>query len=548
MPSIVWQYSRIAKQYIQFCEAIQDLEVGSPMRVAMAGFLHETNTFAPEPADMAAFKAGGGYVPMVGGPEMIDAFQDVNLGMTGALKVAGDSGWDVVPVLWAGAIPSAPVTQDAFDTILGEILDELRAAGPLDGVFLDLHGAMVATHHDDGEGEIARQVRALVGPDVPIAAALDLHGNISEEFVNTVDVLAGFRTYPHIDMADTGAAAARLLDLVMQTGTRPAKAFRRMSYLVPIPFQTTDMQPAKGLYENLTEVEAQGALSASLFMGFPAADIADCGPTAVAYAETQAAADAAADAVADAYAAAESEFDNDTFTPDAAVAYAVRAAEGAGQGPVVIADTQDNPGAGGVSATTGMLRALIDADAQDAAIGLIVDPHSAAQAHELGEGARAVFRIGGHPGLPDDSPVEVEAVVEVLSEGKVKATGPYYGGTMLDLGPSVCLRIGGVRVAVTTRIAQMADREMFRFVGIAPETQKIVVVKSSTHFRADFTPSAREIIVARAPGPMPFDPAELPFTRLREGLRLSPNGPVFGAARAAAARPDTGGSTGGVQI
>ena len=150
------------------------------MRVAMAGFLHETNTFAPEPADMAAFKAGGGYVPMVGGPAMIDAFQDVNLGMTGALKVAGDSDWDVVPVLWAGAIPSAPVTQDAFDTILGEILDELRAAGPLDGVFLDLHGAMVATHHDDGEGEIARQVRALVGPDVPIAAALDLHGNISE--------------------------------------------------------------------------------------------------------------------------------------------------------------------------------------------------------------------------------------------------------------------------------------------------------------------------------------------------------------------------------
>ena len=237
------------------------------MRVAMAGFLHETNTFAPEPADMAAFKAGGGYVPMVGGPAMIDAFQEVNLGMTGALKVAGDSGWDVVPVLWAGAIPSAPVTQDAFDTILGEILDGLRAAGPLDGVFLDLHGAMVATHHDDGEGEIARQVRALVGPDVPIAAALDLHGNISEEFVNTVDVLAGFRTYPHIDMADTGAAAARLLDHVMQTGTRPAKAFRRMSYLVPIPFQTTDMQPAKGLYENLTEVEAQGALSASLFMG-----------------------------------------------------------------------------------------------------------------------------------------------------------------------------------------------------------------------------------------------------------------------------------------
>lgn len=202
-----------------------------------------------------------------------------------------------------------------------------------------------------------------------------------------------------------------------------------------------------------------------------------------------------------------------------------------GQGPVVIADTQDNPGAGGVSATTGLLRALIKAKAQDAAIGLIVDPETAAEAHAAGEGTTAQFSLGGHPGVPGDAPVSVTALVETLSDGKVHATGPYYGGTQIDLGPSACLKIGGVRVVVTSRIAQMADREMFRFVGIQPEEMRILVVKSSTHFRADFAPVARDILVALAPGPMPFEPSDLPFTKLRRGLRLGPNGPVFGEAK-----------------
>jgi microcystin degradation protein MlrC len=334
-------------------------------------------------------------------------------------------------------------------------------------------------------------------------------------------------------MADTGARAAHLLGRMMGGAPRPARAFRRMSYLVPIPFQSTDLEPARRLYAALGR-------DASLFMGFPAADIADCGPTAVAYGDTQADADRAADAIAAAYEAAESEFAGPTHDAPGAVAAATELARGPGRGPVVIADTQDNPGAGGVSATTGLLRALIDAQAQDAALGLIVDPDTARRAHELGAGARGAFRIGGHPGVPDDAPLDTDAVVETVSDGLLHATGPYYGGARLDMGPSACLRIGGVRVVVTSRIAQMADREMFRFAGVVPEDQTILVVKSSTHFRADFAGIARAILVARSPGPMPFDPADLPFTRLRRDLRLSPNGPTFGALRVTAARPCPG--------
>jgi microcystin degradation protein MlrC len=517
---------------------------GSGMRVAFAGFLHETNTFAPHPADLEAFQRGGGYVPMVRGEAMLAAFKEVNLGMAGALRVGQAQGWDIVPILWAGAIPSAHVSRDAFEMIAHEIVEGVRNAGPLDGVFLDLHGAMVAEHIDDGEGELLRRLRAVVGPDLPIATALDLHGNISAEFVSNVDLLVGFRTYPHVDMAETGAKAAQHLDRIMRTGLRPAKAFRQMSYLVPIPFQSTELSPGQALYENVAACEADGALSASLFMGFPAADIPDCGPVAVAYGETQEAADKAADKLAAAYEAAAPDFlKNEAFEPDAAVAEALTRAAKAGRGPVIIADTQDNPGAGGISATMGMLRALVKAGAKAAAIGLIVDPAAAAAAHRAGVGAEINVTLGGHASVAGDTPFQTAATVMHLSDGGLRATGPYYGGTELNLGPSACLRIAGVDVVVTSRIAQMADREMFRFVGVVPEEMDLLVVKSSTHFRADFAPIARDILVACAPGPMPLNPADLPFTRLRAGLRLSPDGPRFGADGAQAAPPDHGSVT-----
>lgn len=501
-------------------------EEDRPVRIAVAGFLHETNTFAPTPADLASFVAGGGYIPLSRGEALPVAAAGVNLGISGALSVAGRRGWDLVPVLWAGAIPSAAVTRDAYELIAGEIVEGLAGAGSLDGIFLDLHGAMVAEHVDDGEGELVRRIRAAVGPDVPIVAALDLHGNLSERFVEAVDIAVGFRTYPHVDMAETGARAAELLHRLACGDACPAKAFRHLPYLVPIPWQSTDLEPGATLYADLAVREAEGAIGASLFMGFPAADVPDCGPVALAYGGTQALADRAADRIAADYAAAEHRFAGPVFTAAAAVDEAARLA--GPDGPVILADTQDNPGAGGVSSTVGLLRAMIDAGVRDAALGLIVDPDSAARAHRAGAGATARFHLGGHAALAvGGEALDVEAVVEVLHDGPVHLTGPYYGGTRIDFGPSACLRIDGVRVVVTSAVAQMADREMFRFVGIVPEDMTMLAVKSSTHFRADFAPIACAILIVLSPGPMPFDPAELAFTRLRPGLRLSPGGPAF---------------------
>jgi microcystin degradation protein MlrC len=495
-------------------------------RVALAGFLHETNTFAPTKARMADFVQGGGYMPIARGADVITQGKGINLGIGGAVAFGESAGWDMVPVLWAGAIPSAHVCKTAYESITDEIISGILAAGPLDGIFLDLHGAMVAEHEDDGEGRLLMRLRAAVGADVPIACALDLHGNVTRDMVDAADVLVAFRTYPHVDMAKTGTRAAAQLDALMARGAPFAKAFRRLPFLVPIAWQSTRAEPGRAIYDLVTQLEGGDVASTSFFFGFPAADFPGCGPTVVCYGETQAAADTAADTVERAVLDAEPDLAGTTYEPDAGVIEAMRIAQTATR-PVVLADTQDNPGAGGDSNTTGMLRALVRQGAQRAALGNMVDPKAAAAAHAAGVGAQIDIALGGFSNVPGDAPYRARFTVETLSDGKLVADGPFYGGAHLDMGPSACLRTGDVRVVVTTNKAQMADQEMYRFVGIDPAAQAILVNKSSVHFRADFDAIAETILTCTAPGPMPVSPASLPFRNLAPGMRLEPLGRVF---------------------
>ena len=495
-------------------------------RIAFGGFLHETNTFAPSKAGMAAFQQGGGWPPLARGDAISAAVTNVNVGAAGFLDVAREKGWEAVPTLWCAASPSAHVTAEAFETIAGELVERIRATLPVDGVYLDLHGAMVSENFDDGEGEILRRVRAVIGPDVPLVASLDLHGNVTPLMVEAADMLVAYRTYPHVDMALTGARAAQALAGLLATGKRPAKAFRQIPYLIPIAWQATAMEPCRSIYAELAAWEGETVPSLSFLPGFPAADFPDCGPTVVAYGTTQAQADAAADAIARRVIASEADFKGKVFDPDAGVREAMRLAASATK-PIVISDTQDNPGAGGDSDTMGMAAALVRNGAERAAIGVIVDPEAAAAAHEAGEGAVLTLALGAKSCIPGDAPLVADFTVEKLSDGRFVAPGPFYGGSRMDLGPSACLRLGGVRIVVGSRKAQMADRAMYRQVGIQPEAQAILVNKSSVHFRADFEPIAETILVCAAPGPMPVDPAALPWRRLRQGVRTSPLGRPF---------------------
>ena len=497
-----------------------------PPSIAIGGFLHETNTFAPSKAGYDKFEQGGGWPPLSEGEALFPATRNVNIGLCGFIEAGRAAGWDLIPTLWAAASPSAHVTEDAYERIGGRIIDVVRGAGHLDAVYIDVHGAMVCEHLDDGEGEILARLRDVIGAGVPLIASLDLHGNVTPLMVEKADCLIAYRTYPHIDMADTGRRCAVQLARLL-TGERYAKAFRQLRFLIPIAWQSTGMEPCRSLYEELAAMEDEAIPTLSFLPGFPAADFRDCGPSVIAYGRSQSEADHAADHFAAMAADEEMAFAGEVLSPDEGVQRAMAIAAAGASRPVVIADTQDNPGAGGNSDTTGMLRALVAQEAKRAAIGLIVDRDAAKVAHEAGIGAAVNLALGGKSNIPGDSPFVGEFTVEALSDGRLTATGPFYGGSRLDLGPSACLRIGDVRVVLASRKTQMADQEMYRFVGIEPRDAAILVNKSSVHFRADFEPIAETILVCAAPGPMPVDPAVLPWKRLRPGMRLSPGGRVF---------------------
>ena len=498
-------------------------------RIAVGGFLHETNTFAPTKAGYEAFVQGGGSLSMSRGAGLLKVMRGINLGLAGFVEAAEAKGWELAPTIACGATPSAHVTEDAFERVVAMLLDGLASAGPVDGIYLDLHGAMVTEHLDDGEGEVLARVRKLVGKDVPLVVSLDLHANVSPQMIEHADALIAYRTYPHVDMADTGRACAEHLALMLASKGRFAKAFRQLPFLIPISWQCTTDQPMQAVYERLAALQGDAVPTLSFAPGFPAADFIDCGPSVFAYGRTQADADAAADEIAAAVVAKENAFDGRIYSPDDGVRHAMELARSASK-PIVIADTQDNPGAGGDSDTTGMLRALVRNNATRAAIGVVFDPQSATAAHAAGVGATVTLALGGKSGIPGDEPYQASFVVEALSDGKFVGTGPFYRGRNMDMGPSAALRINGVQVVVGSRKAQLADQAMYRYVGIEPTTQAILVNKSSVHFRADFEPIAEKLLICAAPGAMPADPATLPWKRLRPGIRIKPNGPVFEAS------------------
>jgi len=502
-------------------------------RVAIAGFQHETNTFAPLPTALADFERGGAWPALTRGPLLLERFPGLNIPLSGFIGAA--EGLDLVPLLWASAEPAGYVAQEAFERIAGEIVDALIAAGPVDALYLDLHGAMVTEALEDGEGALLARIRDRVGPDLPIVVSLDLHGNLTEAFFQRADAVAIYRTYPHIDMAETGARAAALLKTRLERGAPFAKAFRQLDYLIPITAQSTMHAPAGRLYGMLDGLAGADVASVDFAFGFPPADIRDCGATVLAYGSDQTAVDAAADRMHAALAAAEAEFHNPMLPAAEAAREAIEIAAGAAR-PVVIADPQDNPGAGAVGDSTGLIAALIEAGAEGAVLGMVWDPDTARDAHAAGPGGAFFASIGGRFPAVGGPAIEARVRVEALSDGDFLFTGPFYGGARAHLGRMACLRLldgpGDIRVVVGSVRAQNADQEMFREVGIEPARERIVAVKSAVHFLADYEPIAETVLFAEAPGANPCRLERIPYTRLRPGVRLGPGGPAFGSETA----------------
>lgn len=489
------------------------------MRIAIAGFQHETNTFVKEPTQFKDFVQADSWPGLLTGDAVIDETEGMNLPIAGFVDAARkDPDISLLPILWCAAEPGGRVADEAFETISGRIFSTLAEMGPLDAVYLDLHGAMVTQSLEDGEGHLLGRIRQLLGSETPLVASLDMHANLTQQMVDHADALTIFRTYPHIDMAETGARSFAMLKEIVRHGT-PKKAWRQIDYLIPLSAQHTGSAPARALYAELPKLDGADVQLAEIALGFTAADIRDTGPSVLCYSKRQEDADKMAGFLYACFQRAEAEFDCALLEPDEAVSKAIATSYAK---PVVIADVQDNPGAGATSDTTGLLRELIRQNAPATVLGLIHDPDLALRAHQAGKGACFEASIGGRG--PDDHPVQARVEVLRVSDGIVAYTGQMYGGGVATLGLSAALRLVDTEIfiVVTSIRNQCLDLAQFHHFDLHPETARLVCVKSTAHFRADFEPIAQDVLLTAVPGLFPCCLENVNFANLRHGVRRSP--------------------------
>ena len=495
------------------------------LRIAVGGFLHETHSFAPRPTVYADFENPGAYPPLVGGDAMLTALRGSATALAGAIPVLEAGGAVLVPLLWCLAMPAGPIADTAFERIAAQIGSRLSDAllhGPIDGVYLDLHGAALTVSFPDAEGELLARFRRILGEAVPIAISLDPHANLTAAMVAHTDAIVPYRTYPHVDHHQAGARAAGLLLGRIGHAVPFAKAYRQLDYWFSISSQCTLTEPmASVMAEREAIARRHDVAELGFCFGFPYADFADCGAAISCHAETQAQADAAADALLAVLRARESEFQPDAVPAGEAVAEALRASIGASR-PVILADTQDNPGGGGHCDTTGLLAELVAQKASGSVLCLINDAEAAGACHAAGVGSVITLALGGRS---DGVPFVGEATVVRLGSGDFAMTGPMGLGNTACLGPCCLVEFEpGVRVMIASRKTQALDQAILRHLGVEPAACRILALKSSVHFRADFGPIAERVIIAASPGPVVADPSSLPFRHVRAGVRMRAGG------------------------
>ena len=457
-------------------------------------FRHETNAFCPRQADEIAFRNNR----FLTGDAVITDQMEIGT-ETGAFlrRFHSREDVDLITTVALYASPSGPVTKDMFDFVADAVVKTIREEGPFDGVLADIHGAMVADGHPDGEGDLFAIIREEVGWDIPLMAPMDLHANVTAKMVRCANVLLPYNTYPHIDIVETGEAVAELMDRTLAGTVQPKLGYRRVPFQLPLfPDADPNIRP---LYALAAEMEQRpGVLHARFTHGFYPADIEEVGMAALVITDgDQALADSLAEELAEAI---------EKKIPDLKQAYmsldaALDLAEQSGEGPVVIADTSDNPGAGGMGDTNHILRRILERGITGAAVATILDPAAAELCEKAGVGETVELQLGGwsDPAY-SGGPLDVVATVKQITDGRYVNRGPVQNGVTSNHGKTAVVEIAGNTVLIASIPRQVLDAEVFRRHGMAPEKEKLLVVKSTIHYRASFGEFAREMIPVVVPG------------------------------------------------
>jgi microcystin degradation protein MlrC len=479
------------------------------MRLVIAMMKHETNTFSPVRTDWQRFLDWGAHF----GDAALRAYEGTAMPMGAYIKLAREIGAEVVTPVAAEAMPSGPVEAEAYELMSEAILAAIRRG--CDAAMLDLHGAMVSETTPDGEGTLLRRIRA-IAPDLPIAVTCDLHANLTDEMARHCTALIGYKTYPHVDMHQVGEQVGRILLRTMRGEIRPAMGWARRPLLAQTLRMGTDDEPMKTLIALARDEEKRGLLAATVFGGFPLADMADAGMSAICIADGDAAAaQAAAERLVDVGWDRREDF---LYRPEP-LAAAVARAKAMRDGPILLLDHADNVGSGGTEDVMTVLREVIRQELEDVAVAAVWDPAAVERMAAAGAGASVTLQLGGKTDMPaigrTGEPLSVTGRVRTLSDGEWIVRGPMYTGVKVTMGPTAVLDTGKVQIVVVSRHHEPWDQGVFTSVGIDPRTKRYLVLKSRIHYRAGFAPLARATITCDGEGVTTSDNDVLRFARVR---------------------------------
>lgn len=482
------------------------------MRIAIGGILHESNTFAATPTDLAAFAARHDV-----GAQILERWGRTHHEVAGFIQGAEAFGYEIYPTMVAAATPGGPVSADAFETLTTELTDALRNAPPLDGMLLAVHGAMVSETYPDGDGEIIRRVREVLGPDLPLVVTHDFHANISPAMVENATANIVYKTNPHVDQRQRGLQAAELIACTVRGEVRPVQALARPPMVWNILHQYTRAEPLRSIMEDAAALEGQNEiLAASVAAGYPYADVHEMSPAVVVVADgnPERAQEEAARLALRLWKCRDR---IEIHLPDAAEA--VSRALQSPRPPVVIVEMGDNIGGGSPGDSTAILAELVRQRAPRA-VSVIYDPAAAQTCAQVGIGAEVSLLVGGKTDSQHGAPVAITGRVRTLNDGRFEETEARHGGaTHWNQGLTAVVEIPGETLVVlnSERTAPMSIHQLTSL-GIRPERQRILVVKAAIAYRAAYEPIAGEIIEADTPGITAVNPLRFEYRRVRRPL------------------------------
>ncbi len=480
------------------------------MKILTGMISHETNVFSNIVTDLRKFEER----TLLRGREGLDFYAGTRSPIGGFIDASKACGFELVPTIFASASPSGKVTDQAFEALLGEVLRGIRENRDIDGVLLHLHGAGVTESSDDLEGEVLRAVREEVG-GAPIISTFDFHANYTELMLREADILVGWDTYPHVDSYERSMDAGRLMKALLEGELKPTSVMKKPPMMPAPQAQYTGRHPMKTVMERALAVEKEaGVANVTVAGGFPWSDHKDVGVAVIVTTNNDAGlAEEKAQEIADLIWSLRRDF----LVRPTPVREALREAMKA-KGPYVLADIGDNPGGGAPSDGTFVLKAMLEMGVRDAVLAVMWDPEAVAKAIEAGVGNKVTLRVGGKTDEFHGKPVEVTGKVRIISDGRFQHKGPMMTGVWTEMGRTVVLECNGIDLILAERRLQPTDLQLYRSIGIEPTEKRIIVVKSSVHYRASHEPIAEKVIELDTPGLTSPRLAGLPFKKIRRPI------------------------------